>query len=153
MLFPKKKWIKKSSSGDAMGKLKATLDRWFSKYIRLRDANESGYCQCITCMRWHHWKDIDCGHFVKRNKLTVRYNEKNAHAQCRYCNSFLSGEEWAHGEKIDKLYGAGTARSLQAQGSVRGQKLDRTFYEVMIDTYKKKAKALMKEKNLTTERK
>ena len=56
-------------------------DKWFSIYIRLRDANNEGICSCITCGKMFLWKNVDCGHYVKRQFQGTRFNEKNSHAQ------------------------------------------------------------------------
>ena len=35
-----------------------TSDKIFSEYIRLNDADDNGFCQCITCGSIKHWKNI-----------------------------------------------------------------------------------------------
>lgn len=59
----------------------------FNKYIRLRDANEKGICQCITCKRMLHYKSAHAGHF----QHGLHFREDNQHIQCPRCNLFLSG--------------------------------------------------------------
>ena len=44
--------------------LEKILDKVFSGFIRLRDADDRGYVSCITCGSIHFWKDIDCGHYI-----------------------------------------------------------------------------------------
>ena len=62
----------------------------FNKYIRIRDKYEP----CISCGRQEHeitehfmagkW---DCGHFLSRGAFPeLRFNELNAHKQCKSCN-------------------------------------------------------------------
>ena len=62
------------------------LDILFSKFIRLRDTDDLGYGNCITCNKPFHYYDLECGHFRKRGNLCTRWNENNAHAQCVECN-------------------------------------------------------------------
>lgn len=38
---------------------KDKLDRIFSEYIRLRDADNNGYIRCISCGKIVFWKDTD----------------------------------------------------------------------------------------------
>lgn len=45
--------------------LQQRLDRIFSEYIRLRDFDFNGYCQCISCVKINYWKD---GDRLKANK-------------------------------------------------------------------------------------
>lgn len=80
----------------------------FSEYIRLRDADEQGYCKCFTCGLIRHWKQMDCGHGIGRQHKGVKYNEKNNHAQCKKCNGFEGGMRERYKQEMDKRYGAGT---------------------------------------------
>lgn len=96
-----------------------TLDNklWkiFSEYIRRRDADEDGIVYCITCGARKHWKQVDAGHFVSRNAKAIKYDEQNVHAQCKSCNGFHGGMSYVYGQRIDELYGEGTAENLEAQ--------------------------------------
>ena len=64
----------------------SSADSWFSKFIRLRDADENGIIRCISCGKPVFWKQSDAGHFIKRQHKATRFNEKNANAQCKECN-------------------------------------------------------------------
>lgn len=146
MIQPKKKWGWKTDNQkprDDRKKLITILDRWFSKFIRLRDADRNGICRCITCGTPHHWKDIDCGHFVSREKSVTRYDERNCHAQCKVCNRFKSGNQFEHGKAIDRIHGLGTAELLNTLGKVRGAKIDSNWLEFKIAEYKNKVKKLL----------
>ena len=85
-----------------------------------------------------HWKECDAGHFASRGRLWTRYNEKNIHAQCRYCNRFCGGQQYKYGREIDTRYGRGTADVLM--GTRTGYKISKSEYMEMIDEYKGKAK-------------
>jgi hypothetical protein len=140
MMFPKKKWSKgvKKTSNEAI------FDVLFSKYIRLRDADEFGMCKCITCGTRKKWNEMDQGHFQTRKHLSVKYHEKNSNAQCRKCNSFEGGRQYEHGIAIDKKYGAGTAEMLILLSKVTGNKHDDLWYQEMIKIFRPKVKALLK---------
>ena len=77
-------------------KLIAKLDTIFSKYIRLRDADQNGYCRCVTCGERYHWKKIQAGHFISRKHYATRWDENNVHAQCVACNVFRAGEQYKY---------------------------------------------------------
>lgn len=124
------------------------LDDWFSRYIRLRDVNEHGYCECITCGRLYPPKMVDCGHFISRNYWNHRYNTLNCHAQCQYCNRLISGGDQAkHAVAIDKRYGMGTSSMLIETRSRKGR-LKQYQAEALADVYKTKANELLKEKSI-----
>ena len=63
--------------------------RWFNKFVRLRDAEDP----CISCKRtddrveWVVGGKWDCGHFLSRGSHPeLRFEELNAHKQCKKCN-------------------------------------------------------------------
>ena len=58
----------------------------FNKYIRLRDEGH----KCISCGKVP--KKINAGHYFNANNhWSVRFDERNVHVQCEYCNTYLSG--------------------------------------------------------------
>ena len=128
---------------------KTTADRWFSIYIRLRDAFPNGYVPCITCGTPHYWKECDCGHFITRNHPMTRYNEENCNGQCKGCNNFKSGDQFNHGQMIDKKYGKGTAQKLHDLGNIRGQKIHTKFHlKEIAKEYRIRAQELAKQKGI-----
>ena len=92
---PKKKKEKPSPLFDKAGikvkkklDLVAKLDKVFSRYIRLRDCMPNGYFRCISCGQIKPYEQADCGHFHSRRHMATRFDEDNAHAECRACNRF-----------------------------------------------------------------
>ena len=136
---------KGSKKRDTLGKLDDTLWRWFSKLIRLRDTDHLGFGKCCTCGKVVKWNDADAGHFVSRRHKATKFDERNVNIQCKHCNRFSSGEQHAHGQYIDKKHGYGTAQLLQDL-SRKKCKLDKLWYEHMIEEVKAKVKVLQKEK-------
>lgn len=94
-------------------KLIEKVDREFSEVVRLTDADERGYCTCITCSDRQHWRNMECGHYVKRRHMATRYNLQNCGPQCTTCNCHKDGREEEHGRYIDRTYGEGTAEKLR----------------------------------------
>ena len=127
--------------------LKARADKEFSLFIRLRDCMPNGFFRCISCGQIKPFGQADCGHFHSRRHMSVRYDEDNAHAECRSCNRF----------KADHLIGY--ERNLIAKiGRMRFDKLawkaaqpmkwtDRELEELAA-YYKERNKELRKEKGL-----
>lgn len=62
----------------------------FSEYIRKRDADWRGYCECISCGVVKHWKEMHAGHFI-HNVNACYFDEMNVNAQCPKCNTFKHG--------------------------------------------------------------
>jgi hypothetical protein len=119
------------------------LDRIFSKYIRLRDADENGYCRCISCNKVFHWKDGDAGHYINRKHMSVRWDEINVHAQCRACNRFDEGNSVGYTQGLIKKYGGGVLDILLYK-KFQTSKLTDFEAEVLINDYTSKVKELCK---------
>lgn len=130
-----------------ISKLKKELDKWFSLYIRLRDADDLGFVKCYTSGRYYHYKSIHAGHFMSRKCLSTRYCELNVQPQSIADNLFGQGEQYKFGLNLDAQYGEGTAESLQIK-SRQIQKFSRVDYEEKISYYKEAVKNLKKEKGI-----
>ena len=125
----------------------AKLWKVFSVYIRLRDADENGYCICITSGRRVHWTECDAGHFISSRHLNTKYNEKNVNAQSRHDNRFQYGRQYEYSLAIDKKYGQGTAENLLAQSRVICKR-DRFEIDILTAYYKEQVKILKLTKGL-----
>jgi protein associated with RNAse G/E len=91
---------------------------------------------------------MDCGHYVKRQHQGVRFNEKNAHAQCRGCNWLKQGNDAVYKEEIIKRYGQQVHDLLKFSEHHAG-KFSSSEIEILAKEYEKKAKELAKQKGLT----
>jgi 5-methylcytosine-specific restriction endonuclease McrA len=119
----------------------------FSKYIRLRDSDDNGYCTCISCDNVAYYKECDAGHFISRNRKIVKFNEYNVNAQCQRCNRFENGAQYRYSISLDKKYGEGTAEFL-SNLSHTAVKVSQEEYKELNKAYKIKVKSLLKEKKL-----
>ena len=132
----------------SISKLKKELDKWFSLYIRLRDANDFGLVQCFTCgvVKLYN-KGMQCGHFQSRSHLSTRFDEVNCQPQCVGCNMFKQGEQYKFALNIDAKYGEGTAQELQFLSKTT-LKITRVEYNEKITYYKEAVNNLKKEKQI-----
>ena len=133
-----------------ISKLKKELDKWFSLFIRLRSANEYGYCQCFTCGKVGHYKTggMQNGHFQSRKHLATRFSEDgNCEVQCIKCNIFDSGQQYIFSLRLDEKYGEGRAQELQFLARTT-LKISRVEYEEKISYYKNLVKNLKEEKQI-----
>ena len=128
-----------------ISKLKKELDKWFSLYIRLREATNEGVVQCFTCGKIGHYKKLQCGHFQSRRHHATRWNEWNCQVQCVKCNMFEQGEQWKFGLNINAKYGEGTSKELEFLAKTTVKKI-RSEYEEDIRYYKALVNNLKKEK-------
>jgi hypothetical protein len=124
---------------------KAILDRIFSLFIRLRDADENGYCRCISCGKIVHWKECDAGHYINRKHMALRYDEKNVNAQCRACNRFDEGNMIGYHAGLVKKYGAKVIDYLNIKRH-NVCKMGVSEYSLLINHYKAEVDELKKVK-------
>jgi hypothetical protein len=73
----------------------------FSRYIRLKDADDNGFVKCVTCGTVKHYKEMHAGHYL-HNKCD--YDERNVHPQCIKCNHFLHGNGIEYHKYMLKTY-------------------------------------------------
>ena len=130
-----------------ISKLKKELDKWFSLYIRLRDATDTGLSQCFTCGKVDHYKKLQCGHFQSRRCHSTRWHEQNCQVQCVGCNMFKQGEQWKFGLALDVKYGEGTSQELEFLSKTLVKKM-KAEYEEDVRYYKSIVKNLKKEKGI-----
>ena len=93
-------WWKKRADGD------------FSRHIRQKYANSEGIVKCYTCPRRDHWKNLQNGHFVPRQYLSTRYDERNCRPQCYACNMLYGGQPSEYASNLIKEYGQGIIEEL-----------------------------------------
>ena len=131
-----------------ISKLKKELDKWFSLYIRLRDATTEGAVICVTCNKVSHYKSgMQNGHFQSRRFMATRWNEQNCAVQCIGCNCFKQGEQFRFSIYIDSKYGEGTSEHLEvlARTIIKFSRID---YEEKISYYKSFVDKLKKAKGI-----
>lgn len=133
--------------GSDLKKSKAKAWRYFSEYIRLRDALATTgtpfACICCTC-----GKSVDlgvrlhAGHFIPGRTNSVLFEEKNVHGQCMYCNTFLHGALDKYYVFMLKKYGQDEIDRLEALKHTT-TKFNAFDYEEIARMYKQKAKDLI----------
>jgi Bacteriophage Lambda NinG protein len=112
-----------------LAKWKKELDVVFSRYIRQRDEG-----QCFTCPKKDDPKFMQCGHFVPRQYLAVRFDEKNCNCQCYACNMLYNGQPSAYAIRLKAKYGDSIIEELESARLVT-TKLDPIWYQEKIAHY------------------
>lgn len=127
----------KKKKKPSLSSLENKLDGLFSNFIRLSNADEGGTVRCVTCPKLMHWKESDCGHWIKRQHRAVRWDERNVGPQCTRCNHFLGGAQDEFAQHIVALHGVSVLDELlRLKHTV--VKRTRTDLEQMIENYKAK---------------
>lgn len=83
------------------------LDKEFSLFIRLRDSKAFGFkaFKCISCGQIKPFEKADCGHYYSRVKMSTRFDEDNAHAECSACNRYRADHLDGYRENLIKKIG------------------------------------------------
>ena len=70
--------------------LRATALETLQKLVRLKAADDNGYCTCVTCGCVKKWnKGIQGGHYIPKGSSSYwALEEENIHPQCSSCNQF-----------------------------------------------------------------
>ncbi len=117
----------KNKKAPTISKLKKELDRVFSLYIRAKYKKE-----CYTC---GYVGPLQCGHFVSRQYLSVRWDENNARPQCAMCNIWGRGMVLDFEENLKNELGDVLVESLKERRK-EVTKLTREYYLENIARYK-----------------
>ncbi len=131
--------MQRQEKRESLPSLKKELDRVFSLFIRQRDSGPDGIAKCSTCDYRARWQEMDAGHYVPRQDMNTRYDEKNVHIQCKSENAFRGGVPEKMAVYIDKKYGAGTAEILRAKGKIK-TRIDRNKFKIWIKYYRERIK-------------
>lgn len=115
--------------------MKKVADKVFSVWIRLRDSDEMGMCRCFTCGAVKHWTEMQCGHYISRSWMALRYDEKNCHAQCVACNIFKMGNMDEYALALIRRYGKNILKELNDLKKVSS--MTRQILEGIIKRYEK----------------
>lgn len=116
------------------------LDKIYSRYIRYKESID-GAATCITCDKSFNVAQMDCGHYIPRRFMSLRYDERNTHPQCVRCNRFEQGNIDVYTIKIIGLYGSGI---IDEFNKIRNSnnKVSTPELESKLEYYSKKLKDL-----------
>ena len=92
----------KTAKKPTKSKLVKKLDIVFSRWVRMSNADDQGFCQCVTCNKKEHWKQIQAGHFMSRRHYSTRWDSNNVQPQCKACNVFNQGRQYEYSIHLGK---------------------------------------------------
>ena len=116
-------------------------DDAFSLYIRTRDSQEyeGRAFRCISCGRVLSIDQCDCGHYVNRSHMSLRFSELNCNAQCRHCNRFQEGNIQDYRKGLIQKIGLQKVELLEAQKNITN-KISNFELEILAKHYKAETK-------------
>jgi hypothetical protein len=133
--------ISKKSSGP-----KATAWKWFSMYIRLRDAiattGSPDSCRCITCKNVFPIMYIQAGHMLGGRTGGILFDETMVYGQCKSCNCDHGGEYQAFKMIMVERNGI-EWYELKEQARHSNSKMGDFECKLIAEEYRKKYKELL----------
>ena len=120
----KKPAKKKSTIAQETDKAAKLLQR----LVRLKASDDNGYCQCVTCGKIDHYKNMQGGHFYSRRHLVFKLFEENLNPQCAGCNLYgmkTTKIQEAYRIYMEDMYGARRIRAMQKLAWRASPKFDR----------------------------
>ena len=119
----------------SIAKVRDELAVALQKLVRLKAADEYGFCACVTCDKRYHWKEMQGGHFIGRTKIATKVIEENINPQCHYCNHYgmkqathvLKYRQWMvemHGEDFVEWLRAESDRIVKHRRDELEQQID-----------------------------
>jgi len=128
--------------------LKAKLDKIFSMYIRLKYSNSNGICKCISCGKYHTWKEIQNGHYMSRRYMSTRFDEDNCRPQCVSCNIFNQGNIQMYRLGLIKDIGEKRVNLVELRAKSVTKKYSDIEYLSLIKYYLKEVEKMKEDKNI-----
>jgi len=131
-------------------KIKAKEDAWrtFSKYIRLRDSDTTGYCICISCAQVKPWKEMDAGHLIGSRCNNILFDEELTNAQCKFCNN-AQGQQVMYWKGLKARYGYHDDKFLEFHARKRiTKKYTEADYKAITEKYLDKITGLCMQKGI-----
>lgn len=81
--------------------------------VRLKAADESGNCTCVSCGSVRHWTEMQGGHYVGRGVIATKLLEENIHPQCRRCNIRATESHVGYALFMIEMYGVDFIKHLR----------------------------------------
>jgi hypothetical protein len=97
---------------DSIQELTIDLDRVVSRYVRLAAMDKDHKCKCYTCSTKKDWSKMQCGHYISRQHLGLRWELSNLRVQCPTCNVTQRGNIAVFAENLEKEH-SGVVEWLQ----------------------------------------
>jgi hypothetical protein len=140
MMTKKTKYrFKKKQKAKSVRQLKKIAWHYFSRYIRLRDADRDGYVRCYTCGVRLPYQQAHAGHFIGGRHNAILFDERGVHPQCYACNVRMHGNTLAYFDRMRDEYGDAVVRELRALDKTNKQFTAKELTQFIIDTKSKLA--------------
>ncbi len=117
--------------------------KYFNKYIRLRDCDDYGAANCISCNKlMKYGTNYHAGHYIAAGYCSgLQFSEMNVNAQCAQCNTHKHGNGLEYRQGLIRKIGEHNVldiEDLKDHYKRLGYKHDRSKLIEIIEEYKLK---------------
>jgi hypothetical protein len=78
-------------------------DALVSRYVRLKAVDKkTNMIRCFTCGNKQTYGETDCGHYVPRTCMYLRFDLRNLRPQCHTCNRIKYGRVAVFAQNLEK---------------------------------------------------
>lgn len=131
----KAKAIRKSNNEQSVPELLKLATIVFNRFIRERDSKD-GYFKCISCSKVKTTDEADCGHYMPSTYSMLRFDESNASAECKTCNTGDSNHLIGYRANLSLKIGYVKLEWLESHKIAQDFKWDRETLLTIINKYK-----------------
>ena len=135
----------KAIEDDGLSALIHDADVVFSRFIRLSNADRNGIVKCYTCGSAKPWSSMQCGHYIKRGNLYLRWDPRNARPQCSICNEYKHGNYLEFTKSLERDF-PGITEILMEEARIV-YKPTRAEIQGVIDEFSLKIKIISESRN------
>jgi len=135
------------------------------KLVRLKAADDNGYCSCVSCGVTKKWNDgMQGGHVIPKGSSSYwALVEENIHPQCVYCNQFgmshgIAAQQYTrdmqemYGEEyVDQML-ADAKKPIKIYAADNREMIDEFKKNITIQQQKKKGRKIFKTKQKTQQK-
>lgn len=125
---------------ESLSELIKQADDIYSKWLRLSNADKNGTVSCYTCDINMRWQSAQCGHYVKRGNLFLRFDPRNTRVQGECCNIHKRGNYPEFSKRLE-VENPGITEILYTEGQLV-YKPSREEIRAIINEYSAKFKLL-----------
>lgn len=126
--------MKPQEKTSSLSSLIKELDGHFSRFIRKRDTVD-GKVICFLTGEKMDFIDAQCGHFIDRDQMPTRYDERNCHAVSEETNCYDPDHKEKYRAKMLQVYGLEEIERLERK-SKGLQKFFKFEIEDLIEYYR-----------------
>ncbi len=85
----------------------------FQLLRRLEEADENGYCTCISTGKREQYQKLDGGHYISRRCRATELEHDNVWPQSKYANQYLNGDTLNYRDNLIRKIGLDRVERLE----------------------------------------